>query len=222
MNPDIRTLLITYAFLFGVVGAGELLRRLLKQPAEFTRKCIHIGVGFWGYFAWSIASRWLVIIPPLSFVLINYLSGKWQLLPAMENGDRKNLGTVYYPLSICLLILVFWQDGLKIIAVLGSMVMALGDGFATIIGRLPGTHPYRTGKNRKTLEGSLAMWFFSAIACLVVLFPYSGFSAGSTALITAGVSLTAAAAEGVTPGGYDNLSVPLSAAGACYLLMRLI
>ncbi|MBN2414719.1 hypothetical protein JXO52_02705 [bacterium] len=218
MNADLHGLVITYLFLFAVVLAGEAMRRLLKRSPEFTRKCIHIGVGFWGYFAWSITSRWLVMIPPLSFVLINLASHRWKLIPAMESDDEGNLGTVYYPLSICIMILLFWNTDLKIIAVLASMVMGLGDGFATIIGRAAGRHSFHVGKNKKTWEGSLSMFLFSCAACLAVLLPLADVTVQTALLRSGAVALVAAAAEGATPGGYDNLSVPLAAGLFYYLL----
>lgn len=218
MNTDLRNLVFTYLFLFAVVLGGEILRRLLKRSPEFTRKCIHIGVGFWGFFAWPIVSKWLVMIPPLSFVLINFASHHWHLIPAMESDDEKNLGTVYYPLSICILILLFWNADLKIIAVLASMVMGLGDGFATIIGRAAGRHAFGKGKNRKTWEGSLGMFLFAFIAGLAVLVPLSYIPLQTVLLQSAVIALLSAVVEGATPGGYDNISVPL-AAGAFYYLI---
>lgn len=218
MNADLRSLMYTYLFLFAVVLAGEALRRLLKRSPEFTRKCIHIGVGFWGFFAWPIISRWLVLIPPLSFVLINVASHRWHLIPAMESDDEHNLGTVYYPLSICILILLFWNADLKIIAVLASMVMGLGDGFATIIGRAFGRHPFREGKGRKTWEGSLGMLLFSFAACLAVLLPLESMPLQGMLWRSGAVALIAAVVEGATPGGYDNISVPLAAGAFSYLL----
>ncbi len=218
MTNDLWGLVRVYVFLITVLVVGELLRRLLKKPADFTRKFIHIGVGFWGYFAWPIVSRWIVVIPPASFVLINIISHRWRLIPAMESEDRSNLGTIYYPLSICLLVLLFWQSDLRIIAMLGSMVMGLGDGFATIIGRAKGKHVYSRGKSKKSWEGSLAMFLFAVIAGLAVLLPYTVLPFGTVLVRSGLIALAAAVVEGLTPGGYDNLTVPLASAGLYYLL----
>ena len=137
-----QALLVSYAFLFGMVGLSELIRKLWKLPAEFTRKVIHIGVGFWGLLALAtLRVTWMAVIPPLSFVLINLVSFRWTLIRSMEIEDRSNLGTVWYPFSLSLLILCFWLKRPEVVLV-GLLCMALGDGMAAIVGRRWGAHPY--------------------------------------------------------------------------------
>ena len=85
MSGNVKGLLVLYGFLFGIVVVGELVRAIFKWRPVFTRKFIHIGVGFWGFVAYPIfESWWAVMIPPFSFVLINLASYKWTLFKAME------------------------------------------------------------------------------------------------------------------------------------------
>ena len=73
---------------------------------DFTRKFIHIGVGMWVVGTVLLfENRFLAVIPPLSFVLINYVSYRRETFKAMETGEKGNLGTVYFPLSFAILIL---------------------------------------------------------------------------------------------------------------------
>ena len=46
-RQDYTALIVSYAYVFGVIGLGEVLRRLGHRPVGFTRKFIHIGVGMW-------------------------------------------------------------------------------------------------------------------------------------------------------------------------------
>lgn len=217
MAPDLKGLLISYGYLFAVVIFGELIRALWRLPSEFTRKFIHVGVGFWGFIALQwLPNPWLAVIPPASFILVNLLSYRWTLLKSMEVEDKHNLGTVYYPLSLSLLILVFWRDRPDVVLT-GLLAMTLGDGVAAIVGRQWGRHKYRIWGVERSFEGSLAM----------VLFAFAGVGLAlhaSTALAPAvwlpralGMAVLAALIEGVSPRGSDNLTVPLGCA-AIYAL----
>ena len=44
-EQDYTALLLSYAYVFGIIALGELLRPAWNRPPEFTRKFIHIGVG---------------------------------------------------------------------------------------------------------------------------------------------------------------------------------
>ncbi len=215
VSGDIKGLVWVYAYLFGILFLAEGIRRTKAWPAEFTRKCIHIGVGWWGFIAyWAIQSEWIALIPPLSFVFINILSYKWNLFPSMEIEDKRNLGTVYYPFSICVLILLFWRDGTRMLPVLGSMVMGLGDGMASIVGKKWGRHPYRVWRHPKSLEGSIAMLAFSALGAGLVLAFMSALPASAVVSRALVVAVLSTAVEGLSPWGLDNLTVPLGTAAA--------
>jgi len=212
-------LIWTYLFLFGVVFVGEGIRKFMAWPSEFTRKCIHIGVGFWGFIAFNaIRNVWIVLIPPLSFVLINFLSHKWTLFPSMEIEDKRNLGTVYYPFSMCVLVLLFWHGESRVVPILGSMVMGLGDGFASIVGRRWGRHVYRVWRHPKTLEGSLAMLVFSWIAAAAVLLAMTGLPFQAVLIRASAIAVLAALIEGASPWGLDNITVPILSGLAYWML----
>lgn len=221
MHGDLKGLIFTYSFLFSIVLLGEIARRIGHWSSEFTRKCIHIGVGFWGFVAyWTIDSWWIVMIPPFSFVLINLISYRWNLFPAMEIEDKRNLGTIYYPLSICLLLLIFWRDNTKIVPVVGSMVMGLGDGFASIFGRKWGFHPYRVWGHLKTLEGSIAMFLFSGAAMSLILIIMTPLYCLDILIQSLVIALIGAIIEGLSPLGLDNITVPIGSA-CCYWILFL-
>lgn len=204
----VEGLLISYAFLFGVLVLGEILRKAFRLRPEFTRKFIHVGVGFWGFVAYWTLGWWHVLIPPASFVLINLLSYKVTLFKAMEIEDKSNLGTVYYPISLCVLLALFWPGGRYEAALIGMLVMALGDGFASVVGEKWGRHRYRVWRREKSLEGTAAMFVFSAVAVVLVLSVLSP-TAGGILRSAVVIGLASMIIEALSPWGTDNLTVPI-------------
>lgn len=204
-----QALLVSYAFLFGMVGLSELIRKLWKLPAEFTRKVIHIGVGFWGLLALAtLRTTWMAVIPPLSFVFINLVSFRWTLLRSMEIEDRSNLGTVWYPLSLSLLLWRFWLSRPEVVLV-GLLAMALGDGMAAIVGRRWGQRAYAVWGVRRSLEGSVALALFAGLGTALALCLATGLGVQVILLRSLIMALVAALLEGLSPRGLDNLTVPL-------------
>ena len=127
MTKDIRGLIFSFIYLFALLFIAEIIRKAKNYPNSFTRKCIHIGVGFWSFFAYlGFDSLWAVLIPPGSFVLINLLSYRFTLFKAMEMEGKKNPGTIFYPLSVCILLAIFWAEPTRIIPIMALFVMGLG------------------------------------------------------------------------------------------------
>jgi len=84
-------------------------------------------------------------------------------------------------------------DHKEIIAI-GILAMSYGDGFASVIGMKYGKHTYTIFDDTKSLEGSIAMFFFTLLLFIIALFYYQ-------------ITFTSFV-EGCTPKGLDNLSVP--------------
>jgi len=217
---DLLAILISFVYVFAVLGLAEALRRAFKLDIEFTRKVVHISVGMW---AWGTAAlfqdKWLAIVTPAVFVVINALSYRFGLFLAMESRDRRNLGTIYFPLAFIALILLFWGD-LKPLFVAALMPMTWGDAFAAVIGRRFGRHRYTVFGATRSLEGSLVMFAFSFVGVWIALLAFAGGGpmAGLAWLPALATALLATAAEAVSPFGLDNLLVPAVSAAALALL----
>jgi phytol kinase len=131
-------------------------------------------------------------------------------------------GTVYFAVSITLLFLMFWRTGgvrdFAPIAVAGVMAMTWGDAMASLIGKSIGKKTLSIFLNHRTLEGSIAMLVFSYLSVFLTLFYLSGseLSSGSVILsfnkallISLPAALVATLAEGFSPAGTDNVTVPV-------------
>lgn len=215
-------LVASYILIFLIIGISTVLQKNQLVGDEGARKFIHIGVSNWWILAMVFFTDenavWYAVIAPFTFIVLNYLSYRLNLVKAMERGGKGNLGTVYFPIS--LLILVIVSFGLlknPYIGAVGILVMGYGDGFAAVIGTAFGKHKLAFGKS---IEGSLTMFI---VSYLVVLFISVMLMPISMALIVAlGVAALATVVELVTPKGLDNLSVPLSTSLIFYLLLLVI
>jgi phytol kinase len=217
---DLLAIGISFVYVFAALGLAEGLRRAFKLDIEFTRKVVHISVGMW---AWGTAAlfqdKWLAMVTPAAFVVINALSYRFGLFLAMESRDRRNLGTIYFPIAFIALIALFWGD-LKPLFVATLMPMTWGDAFAAVIGRRFGRHRYTVFGATRSLEGSLAMFAFSFVSVWIALLAFftGGPLAGIAWLPALAAALLATAAEAVSPFGLDNLLVPAVSAAALALI----
>jgi len=223
-KQDYTALIVTYVYIFGIIGLGELLRRAGNRPPEFTRKFIHVGVGMWVVGTVFLFETWyLALIPPATFVIINAISYLRGTFKAMEAEERGNLGTIYFPISFGVLVYVFWSQPVLMVA--SMMPMTWGDAMAAIVGQRYGHNTYAISKRTRSLEGSIAMLFWSWVTTSLVLFTMpllldKPYISPLLSLIYGGiVALVCTLVEALTPWGLDNLTVP-AAAGLMLHLLR--
>lgn len=223
---------ISYAYATGLLVLAEVVRRWQGYPQDFTRKLVHIGAGMWVFGVLALFDTWYIgIIPFLTFIPINFILWRYKLLGSMD-ADDSSPGTVYFAFAITLLFLIFWRKGLPgdmgYVAAAGTMAMTWGDSLAAIVGRRLGRRRYTVMGSTRTYEGSAAMFAAAATAMFLTILLVPGSALGptsappgtGTALVAALVGAAiATVAEGVSPAGTDNLSVPLLAAGALYAVV---
>ena len=205
-------LLLSFLFIFLVLGVATLLMKRFRLKQSISRKIVHIGVSHWWFIAlFGIDDLVVALIGPLVFILLNSVSYRTQLIKAMENGrNTSNLGTVYFPISLTVLVALCWSGTIPFAAgTIAILILGWGDGLAALVGESFGRRRFRVPGGIKSLEGTLTM---AAVSLLVpaAVFLFAGISpaAGLLPAVLA-ISLTATLVETVTPWGIDNLSVPL-------------
>lgn len=208
MKADLPILVLSYVYLFGMLGATEGLRRWRGYPVEFTRKVVHIAAGMTVWFLLLFRYLPMALIPPVSFIFINAFSYWKGTFQAMETGKQGNLGTIYFPISFSVLTWLLWDQRPLLVAAL--MPMTWGDALAAVVGQRWGWHRFRVPGSTRSLEGSLAFlavaWIATAIPLLLLpSTPFAGWSAIGVALR---VAVGAALIEALSPWGIDNLTVP--------------
>ncbi len=222
--PPLPALALSYGSVGALVLAAELLRRAGRLSSDATRKVIHTGVGLWIVPTVFVFADWRVaIVPPLTFLVANYVIHRFRLLPALD-GDPANLGTVFFPLSFTLLLAVFFRPGepgnQAFLAVAGLLTMALGDSAAAIFGKRYGTRRYTILGHSRTMEGSMAMFLVTGVVVAAVLNAMAGFSWHPAVAFGLVTGTAAAGIEAVCPFGSDNLFVPLGTAGVLWVLVE--
>ena len=218
MSPAIRSILgivVSYAFVFGFIGLATLLLKRGRLGPTATRKVIHIGVSHWWLIAMALISDpWVASIGPATFIVINAIALRKHMLPAMDEGaDSRNAGTVYFPISLLVLVNLCWR-GLLPLWVGGAAVLVLGwgDGLAALVGERFRNPGFSFWGRRKSLAGTSVMFAASFIVVLGFTLLFDTVRPGlvpalGTAAAVAGV---ATIVEAVTPLGIDNLTVPLA------------
>jgi len=186
MNVDQWTGLgLSYVFIFSVIGVAQLLLRRGLVSASVTRKIIHIGVAHW----WIIALAFIddlavALIGPVSFILINLYSYRTHLFAAMEHEERrKNLGTVYFPIALVILVVLTWGGPFpRWYGLVAILALGWGDGLASLVGEWwIGTRAaharealqFTVPGGRKSLPGSAALFVAVAATGALVIGLYS-------------------------------------------------
>src|ERR1051325_4601460 len=183
------------------------------ETNEGLRKFLHIVFGLVAFalrpdlLPWRIAALLAAAAVASNAFLLHRLVGK--RVARHERGW--DWGIVLYPAAVLALILVFnWHIG---IAAVGWVIMACGDGLATLIGRaVPLARLPWNGE--KSLGGSIAFLIFGGVAALLMarLFDGPAFWAVAVAVVAAAV------AETVPLRLNDNVDVPAAAAGTLAIL----
>lgn len=218
MTTNWIALIVSFAYVFAMIGVGESLRRWRGYGVDFTRKFIHIAVGMWAYGTVLLfTTRAWAIIPPLAFVAINALSHWRGTFKAMETGERWKLGTVYFPLSFAVVLWFLWERPELLVASL--MPMTWGDALAAVAGRCIGKHRYTILGNTRSLEGSAVMFLAGFVATLLPLLLTGPLDRLVAVGVAAATALAATAIEAVSPWGVDNLTVPAVSAVVLVLLL---
>ncbi len=165
-------------------------------------------------------TRWMMVgLAAAPFVLLTFLiSPRSSIGPNSETSNTGHgLGLFYYSVSWTILAFLFFEN-LEIIAI-GIICMSYGDGIASLIGRRFGRHRINFAMDKKSLEGSIAMFFFS-VGMIYIAFLYLGVNPENILFIPA-VVLIATVVEIFSIKGVDNLLVALSSSISYYILLYL-
>lgn len=201
--------LLSYSYLTIVIVLAMFLNSFFKIRNEYTRKFIHIFVCF----SWIIMNRYFgntihSVIVPLSFVLINLLSYKFNIIKAMETDKEsdKSLGTVYYVLSMAVMnLFCIYSTDFTYYAGMGIFALSFGDGFAAVIGRKIKFKNFDIVKG-KSLWGTLSCVAFTAVGLYIFKF-YTNMHLSFISVVI--LSALTAILELIS-GKYDNLFIPFA------------
>ena len=150
-------------YLFSIFLISILFKKYNEDSREIVRKIIHIGIGPLIPIAKSLKidqDSALIFTGIVSLIVfINY---KYKLFPTIEDVERKSYGTLFYCLSLFILIYLFWdKDPYALIT--GFFLMTFGDGLAGLIGKSFHSKSWIFFKQKKSLFGTMTMFLTSLI-----------------------------------------------------------
>ncbi len=218
---------LVLAGLTAVVLLSDAARKAFDIQPKKTRMFVHAGVSLVIFFApYFFRSESYPAILASVFIVVNYLSIKLGMFKGM-NLDRRNLGTVYYPISFLVLVLLLW-DKYPFIVSTSMLIMGLADPAAAIVGSaLKNTHEVSAFGEHKTFEGAAAMLIVASAAALAGLVLFRSFPGGFSVIplsslfnVCVAIGVMTAAVELISPKATDNLTVPLFSAFLFYILIE--
>jgi len=199
-------IILLYLFLIFLISI--IFKKLNENSREAIRKIIHIGIGPLipiALFLKINQSSALIFTGIVSImVLINYT---YKLFPTIEDVERKSYGTIFYCLSLFVLIWLFWDKNPYALTT-GFFIMTFGDGLAGLIGKSFNSKSWIFFKQKKSLFGTLTMF----LASLIVVCSIGYAQQNSLNLNYFAVALIATILEQFSVLGIDNLIVPISSA----------
>lgn len=210
---NVLGLVISFVYIFGMIGLAEGLRRWRGYDSSFTRKVIHIGVGMLSWFLpFLFDNPWPFVAACLVFAVLNLLDWRFGFFAAMASHNRTNLGTVYFPLAAAVVAIVFWSQPPLMVAAL--MPLTWGDGLAPVIGAAYGRRTYSVHTSIRTVEGSVGFFVAGFIFTWLALWVMPGFPeiTAVEAILPALVIMSVTTLiEAVSVFGLDNVTVTAAA-----------
>lgn len=205
-------IIVSYLYIALVIIGAKVFE---KRGKEASRKFIHIMLGNWWIIAmYFFTNVWCAVLVPATFVVINYLSYKKNLIKVMEREEQDGLGTVYYAVALFVLAIVsfgiFKKPSLGLVP---TLVMAYGDGLAAIIGKSIKSKKYKLSDTKKSFAGSATMFVISTLLIGGYLAFYHTGVFWKTAhwpTVTCLMGFAITAIEAVSGKGWDNITVPLA------------
>ena len=199
-------IILFYLFLIFLISI--VFKKFNDDSREIVRKIIHIGIGPLipiAQFLKIDQNSALIFTGIVSLVvLINYT---YKLFPTIEDVERKSYGTIFYCLSLFILIWLYWdKDPYALIA--GFFIMTFGDGLAGLIGKSFNSKNWIILKQKKSLFGTMTMFFTS----LIVVCSIGYVQQKNINLSYFAIAFLATILEQFSIFGIDNFIVPISSA----------
>ena len=193
------------------------------MDSQTFRKLVHMAGGL-GAFALPYVPRWFAITTILGAAMFAtlllkfssaYLS-KFGLIASLMRPGESPLrnGMLTYTFGIGLAVMIF--DGQP--AAVGWLILAFGDGAATLIGS---RWPIYRFPNKKSLGGSIGFFFAALFALCTATLIWPNILKYQPLLHVAAivcVSLAGAVVEGITVEKWDNILIPIITGGLYIML----
>ncbi|MCQ2085690.1 MAG: hypothetical protein MJZ21_06060 [archaeon] len=209
---DYIGLVLVYLIIAVSLVINQLLERSGKFDKNTARKAVHIGVGNFVFVWWMFSESWIMLVFfTIPFAILLFFA-------MFEGNPISRSGLFLYAVSITIMVVFFFHHWVA--ASVGIIAMTYGDAFGSLVGKRWGKHKIM---NHKSLEGTLAVMFSTAIIAFIVISFYGYLVANGHYFGDAPTEIHVVAAcplagavtailEAVSPGEFDNIVIPTSVA----------
>ena len=195
-------------YIFSIFLISIIYKKFTEDNKEALRKIIHIGMGPLIPIAQylQIDQNSALIFTAIISILI-FLNYSYKFFPSIEDVDRKSFGTLFYCISLFILIFFFWEkDPYALMA--GFFIMTFGDGLAGLIGKNFKSKNWIFFKQKKSFLGTATM-FLTSLLVVCSLAYIQKYNFNINLLMIAFIATTL---EQFSVIGIDNLLVPIASA----------
>lgn len=218
---------------FVLCASGALfLRYFVPVPREVFRKLLHIivlcslPVFIFRFQTWWIAALsalvFMVVVYPVLF-LVERIPGFSELLIERKNGEIKNSLLLVFSMFATMITVGWgWFDE-RWLVLACVYAWGFGDAAAALVGKKFGKHHLkgRFIDERKTLEGTLAMFATSFLSVLLILFVGGNIVWYGNIVIALVTAIVCAVVELHSWNGLDTITCPFAAAAVILPLVFL-
>ena len=149
---------------FLIFALGPLIQK--RSNLETSRKVIHILLfGVWVMLDAFLRGTIHMILIPVTFIILNLLSRKFNIYRSVERQGENHMGTVYFAIAVTAVMIaaycfpkMYYESGVAVFC------LTFGDGFAALVGYNTHSRPIR---ENKTLNGFLSCFLASTVAIFV-------------------------------------------------------
>ena len=195
-------------YIFSIFLISIIYKKFTEDNKEALRKIIHIGMGPLIPIAkyLQIDQNSALTFTAIISILI-FLNYSYKFFPSIEDVDRKSFGTLFYCISLFILIFFFWEkDPYALMA--GFFIMTFGDGLAGLIGKNLKSKNWIFFKQKKSFFGTATM-FLTSLLVVWSLAYIQKYNFNINLLMIAFIATTL---EQFSIIGIDNLLVPIASA----------
>lgn len=206
-TTDLIVLIIAYVYVSIIFVLSEFV---LDLPPSISRKFLHIMVGNCVFIMPFFVNPYNALFITVPFTILTFFLTEYSPIKISNSVTSSGhaLGLLYYAATWTVLIILFPMNHLIIVS-LAIAAMCYGDGLAAVVGEKYGKHEFNISGDKKTFEGSLAMFVACVIISSVIIgfFNLLGFGPVPYDLfVVIIIALVATVVEAVTPKGLDNVT----------------
>jgi len=81
---NLTGLIYSLVYIFIILGLATLVAKFSRGTSETSRKLVHVLVGNWVFLTPFFSDLWAVVLVPFTFIIINSLSIRYNLIKARE------------------------------------------------------------------------------------------------------------------------------------------